>query len=356
MLAKLKHFGENVDKLKKEEAKKESEETALEKYEQQELFPAAKDEKNIDYQEKVVPEKEELSRETERMAKVLIIDDNEDMRDYIRQALSADYWIAEASDGREGLKKIRENMPDIIISDVMMPQMDGYELCRQINSSDALKNIPVILVTARASEAMTIEGIEAGAYDYVTKPFSPKILLAKIDNILERQERHKKQIQYDSLTGLLNREAWETRVLQELEKNKRYGNVFSIAFVDLDDFKNVNDTYNHHTGDEVLKTLSSLLTKNLRMSDIAGRFGGEEFVIYFPEATGGTAADSLERVLKLFSKQNVEDKKIHCTFSAGVVERNTLRELTLNEYLALADQSMYAAKKSGKARIMLYNA
>ncbi|HNZ65281.1 MAG TPA: diguanylate cyclase [Smithella sp.] len=331
-------------------------ETALEKYEQQELFPAAKDEKNIDYQEKVVPEKEELSRETERMAKVLIIDDNEDMRDYIRQALSADYWIAEASDGREGLKKIRENMPDIIISDVMMPQMDGYELCRQINSSDALKNIPVILVTARASEAMTIEGIEAGAYDYVTKPFSPKILLAKIDNILERQERHKKQIQYDSLTGLLNREAWETRVLQELEKNKRYGNVFSIAFVDLDDFKNVNDTYNHHTGDEVLKTLSSLLTKNLRMSDIAGRFGGEEFVIYFPEATGGTAADSLERVLKLFSKQNVEDKKIHCTFSAGVVERNTLRELTLNEYLALADQSMYVAKKSGKARIMLYNA
>ena len=113
-------------------------------------------------------------------AKVLIVDDNEDMRDYIRQTLSAYYWTAEASDGEEGLIKAREIMPDIIISDVMMPKMDGYELCRQIKNSDTLKNIPVILVTARASEEMTIDGIEAGAYDYITKPFSPKILLAKI--------------------------------------------------------------------------------------------------------------------------------------------------------------------------------
>ena len=330
-------------------------ETALQKYDQQELFSAATNENNIYFHDKAVPEKEEPPRETERMAKVLIIDDNEDMRDYIRQTLSAYYWTAEASDGQEGLKKVRENMPDIIISDVMMPGMDGYELCRQINSNDALKNIPVILVTARASEEMTIEGIEAGAYDYVTKPFSPKILLAKIDSILERQELHKKQTQYDSMTGLLNREAWENRVRQELEKNKRYGNVFSIAFFDLDDFKNINDTYNHQTGDEVLKTLSLLLTKNLRVSDIAGRFGGEEFVIYFPEATGRTAADSLERILKLFSKQNMEDKNIHCTFSAGVVEKNAERELTLDEYLSIADKTMYVSKKSGKARITLYN-
>jgi diguanylate cyclase (GGDEF)-like protein len=202
---------------------------------------------------------------------------------------------------------------------------------------------------------MTIDALEAGAYDYITKPFSPKILLAKIAGILDRQELHKKQVQYDSLTGLFNREGWKNRVLQEMEKNRRYGKVFSIAFIDLDDFKKINDNYGHQAGDEVLKTLSSLLIKNLRMSDIIGRLGGEEFVIYFPEAVGRTAADSLERILKIFSQQKIEDKMLNCTFSAGVVERNPLRELVLDVYLSLADETMYTAKKSGKARIILYN-
>jgi two-component system cell cycle response regulator len=245
-------------------------------------------------------------------------------------------------------------MPDIIISDVMMPKMDGYELCRQIKNSEILKNIPVILVTARASEEMTLDGIEAGAYDYITKPFSPKILRAKISGILERQEQHKKQIQYDSLTGLLNREAWRKKTLQEIEKNKRYGNISSIAFIDLDDFKKINDTFSHQTGDLVLKTLSSLITKHLRASDLAGRFGGEEFAIYFPETNGKTAADSLERILRLFGDQPIEDKNIDCTFSGGVVEMNPLRDLTLEEYLSHADGAMYAAKKSGKAKIIIY--
>ena len=224
------------------------------------------------YLEKAAPEKEEASKKgasvkktTERTSNVLIIDDNEDMRDYIRQTLSDNYWVAEASDGEEGLIKALEIMPDLIISDVMMPKMDGYELCRQIKNSDKLKNIPVILVIARASEEMTLEGIEAGAYDYITKPFSPKILLAKIISIMERQELHKKQSQHDSLTGLLNRESWGKKALQEIEKNKRYGHIFSIAFIDLDDFKKINDTYSHQTGDLVLKTLSSLIAKTFAL-------------------------------------------------------------------------------------------
>jgi diguanylate cyclase (GGDEF)-like protein len=247
-------------------------------------------------------------------------------------------------------------MPDIIICDVMMPKMDGYEFCRQIKNSDPLKNIPVILLTARASEEMTIDGLEAGAYDYMTKPFSPKILLAKIAGILERQELHKRQIQHDSLTGLFNRHGWQKKALQELEKDRRYNNAFSIAFIDLDDFKKINDTYSHQTGDEALRTFSSLVTKNLRASDLAGRLGGEEFVIYFPETAGQTAAASLERILKLFRQEAIGDKCLNCTFSAGVVERDPTQEHTLEEYLSLADETMYAAKKSGKARIVLHQA
>jgi len=285
---------------------------------------------------------------------VLIIDDNDDMRDFIRQTVSPCYRTAEASDGEDGLKKARQVMPDIIISDVMMPKMDGYALCREIRNSDTLKNIPVILVTARASDEMTIDGLEAGAYDYITKPFSPKILLAKIDSILERQEQHKKQTQHDSLTGLLNREIWTKRVLQEMEKNRRHGNIFSIAFLDLDNFKKINDTYSHQAGDEVLKTFSTVITDNLRAYDLAGRLGGEEFVIFFPETTGRDAADSLERIMQLFSEQKIEGKALRCTFSAGVIEMNPLMDLTLEEYLSMADETMYAAKKSGKARIFLY--
>jgi diguanylate cyclase (GGDEF)-like protein len=317
---------------------------------------------SIYYYEKITPEKEtrlrekELPRKTmESAARVMIIDDNQDMRGYVRQTIGDFYRIVEASDGEEGLRKARETLPDLIISDVMMPKMDGYELCRQIKNSEELKNTPVILVTARASEEMTLDGIEAGAYDYITKPFSPKILLAKISGILERQELHKRQIQRDSLTGLLNRESWRKMALREIKKNKRYGNVFSIAFIDLDDFKKINDTYSHHTGDVVLKTLSSIITSNLRAIDLAGRFGGEEFVIYFSGTTGKTASDSLERILKLFSTQDIENKNIYCTFSAGVVEMNLLRELSLEEYLSRADETMYAAKKSGKAKIFLYN-
>lgn len=337
-------------------------ETGHMKYERQlEGYQETPDESYY-YFEKAGSEKEEVSKEEEsvkkttgKIANVLIIDDNEDLRDYIRQTLCDYYQIIEASDGEEGLIKAQETMPDIIISDVMMPKMDGYELCRQIKNSDILKNIPVILVTARASEEMTIDGIEAGAYDYITKPFSPKILLAKISGILERQEQHKKQIQHDSLTGLLNREAWRAKTLQEIEKNRRYGNISSIAFIDLDDFKKINDTYSHQTGDAVLKTLSSLITKHLRASDLAGRFGGEEFAIYFPETDGKTAADSLERILRLFGDQPIEDKSIHCTFSGGVVEMNPRRNLTLEEYLSHADEAMYAAKKSGKAKVVMHH-
>ena len=291
----------------------------------------------------------------EKPALVLIVDDNPDMRVYIRQTLHDYYRIAEASDGEEGLRMAREALPDIIISDVMMPKIDGYELCRQIKGSDPLKNIPVILLTARASEEMTLDGIEAGAYDYITKPFSPRILLAKISGILERQALHRQLSQYDSLTGLLNRNSWGEKALQEMEKNRRYGHVFSIAFIDLDDFKKINDTYSHQTGDLVLKTFSSLITSHLRSSDLAGRLGGEEFAIYFPETSGRTAADSLERLLRLFRNQNIGDRNLGCTFSAGVVEMNPLGESTLEGYLSRADEAMYAAKKSGKAKIVLYH-
>lgn len=288
-----------------------------------------------------------------RKAHVLIVDDNKDMRQHIRRILDRRYFVSEAVDGKEGLQKALEIVPDIILSDVMMPKMDGYEFCRRIGSSDVLRDVPVILITARASEEMMVEGLSSGAYEYITKPFSQKVLLAKIDSILDRLQEHKKQVQYDGLTGLLNRESWLRQVSREFERNKRNSETFSIAFIDLDDFKKVNDTYSHQTGDEVLKGLSLLMRKHLRVSDLTGRFGGEEFVVYFPSTTGQAAVDSLGRILQLFSRLKVEGRHLFCTFSSGVVERTLDQDLTLDAYLAMADEAMYDAKKGGKASVSL---
>ncbi len=314
------------------------------------------------YYEKTLPENDvEISaQEKERLiaenpANILIIDDNKDMRDYIRQVIGGQYHTIEAKNGEEGLKRAEEIIPDLIISDVMMPNMDGYELCRRINSNDLLKNIPVVLVTARASEEMTIEGLESGAYDYITKPFAPKILLAKINGILLRKEAAEAQKSQDGLTGLLNRSAWEKRVLAEIERNNRYGTLFSIAFIDIDDFKMINDTYGHQTGDMVLKTVSSLIMDNLRASDMTGRIGGEEFAVYFPQTGARAASESIERILSHFRNRNINDIKTPCGFSAGVVEKNPDRELSLQEYLSRADAAMYEVKKSGKGRVAIYD-
>lgn len=317
---------------------------------------------DVYYYEKTLPEKNvEISGpEKERLKKgkpanILIIDDNKDMRDYISQVIREHYDTIEAENGEEGLKKAKEIIPDLIISDVMMPKMDGYELCRRINRDDLLKNIPVILVTARASEEMTIEGLKSGAYDYITKPFVPKILLAKINGVLRRQQVEEAQKSQDGLTGLLNRSAWEKRVRMEIKRNNRYNTLFSIAFIDLDDFKMINDTYGHQKGDIVLQTVSSLIMDNLRASDLAGRIGGEEFAVYFPETGAKAASESIERILSLFRNRNINDIQTPCGFSAGVVEMKPDQELTLQEYLSRADEAMYEVKKSGKGRVLIYS-
>ncbi len=180
---------------------------------------------------------------------ILVVEDNRDMRNFIRKGIEKEYLVIEAKNGEEGLKKAREFKPNLIISDVMMPKMDGYAMCRALRSDEDLSLIPIILLTAKASREMAIEGLESGAIDYITKPFSFNVLKAKIKAVLKRQAEQEELNLTDSLTGLLKRTAWEQAVERELRKVDRYGGIASIAFIDLDDFKKINDTHGHQTGD-----------------------------------------------------------------------------------------------------------
>ncbi|OHE62400.1 MAG: hypothetical protein A2Z99_16865 [Treponema sp. GWB1_62_6] len=290
----------------------------------------------------------------EDLPTILVVDDNADMREYVRRGLTGFYRVVEAADGIDAFAKAAECKPNLIVSDVMMPKMDGLEFCRAVRADDNLANIPIIFLTARVSPDFAIKGLEAGAVDYISKPFSFEILRAKIGSVLRRDAKLEREATHDGLTGLFNRTAWEQETRRDLDRLARYGGKASIAFLDLDDFKTVNDVHGHRAGDEVLIALAKRITRELRVSDLAGRYGGEEFVILLAGSSGETAVRTMERILKEFREKNPLKNGSACTFSAGVVEITDAKSAGIADLLSRADAAMYRAKETGKNRVVLW--
>jgi len=288
---------------------------------------------------------------SEHRASILVVEDNTEMREYIRRGIEPLYRVIEAVDGMEGLAKAREHLPNLVISDVMMPGMDGYALCRALRDEPKLSLVPVVLLTARVSQDMIIEGLEAGAIDYVTKPFSFEVLLARIGSLLRHEARQEELALRDGLTGILTRTAWEQEVERELSRISRGGGTAGIAFLDIDDFKRVNDTHGHQAGDRVLRELAATIADQVRATDLVGRYGGEEIVLLFPRSDADASARTVERILRLFREKRVIEGAPGCTFSAGVAEIGGARTLPLSDYIARADTAMYQAKEKGKNQV-----
>jgi diguanylate cyclase (GGDEF)-like protein len=287
-------------------------------------------------------------------ASILVVEDNAEMREFIRTGIEPHYGVLEAADGSEGLAKAREHLPNLIICDVMMPGMDGYALCRALRDDTKLGMIPVVLLTAGVSQAMLIEGLEAGAIDYITKPFSFDVLLAKIGTLLRHEAKQEELALRDGLTGLLSRAAWELEVTREFSRISRGGGTASIAFLDIDDFKQVNDSHGHQAGDRVLRELATTIVDQVRATDLVGRYGGEEIVLLFPRSSAEASARTVERILRLFREKPIIESAPGCTFSAGVAEIGGVRILPISEYIARADAAMYQAKAKGKNRVTIW--
>lgn len=212
-----------------------------------------------------------------RKVRMLIVDDDPDIRDVLNITLSAEgYEVIEASDGEEALKLVNEKSPNMVILDYMMPKIDGREVCRRIKSDILLAHLPVLMLTGKGEVADKVGGIEAGADDYVVKPFEPQELLARIKMILRRTER---DLEANPLTRLPGNIA----ILNELQARIDSGGYFAVCYIDLDRFKSYNDKYGFEHGDSVIKETARILIKAVKQFgeklDFVGHIGGDDFVV-----------------------------------------------------------------------------
>jgi len=282
------------------------------------------------------------------MAKILIVDDNAAIRDVIKMHLiMAGHEVIEAENGRHGIEMAIEHRPDLVILDVMMPEMDGMEACSQIRTDPACAAVYVIMLSARGETSDKVDGLNTGADAYLTKPFEPDELIAQVNAGLRTAE-DRRQAMYDLLTGLFNRRAFDDLMHRELSLRDRHGHDLSLVMIDLDHFKAVNDTYGHHAGDAVLRDLADILREVCRPSDLPCRWGGEEFACLLPQTDLENAAKVAERLRAAIEAHDFpEVGKV--TASLGISQAG----LDENEerFCKRADEALYKAKEGGRNRV-----
>jgi diguanylate cyclase (GGDEF)-like protein len=304
---------------------------------------------------------------TSRQLRVLIVEDDREIREMVALMVKGmGYAIMMAATGKEALARLREQMADIVLLDLMMPEMDGFEFCRTVQGDQNLRDLHIIITSARDTLEDKVKGLELGAADYLTKPFSMTELQARI-KVGERIVRYQKTLQEqqsqlehlareDVLTGLANRRRFEERAKEECLRAQRYHHPLSILLADLDHFKSINDTYGHAFGDIVLKDVGQTLLRHCRTSDLCARHGGEEFAILLPETELAEAYKVAERlcaaVRTLVFKQ--PSGAVYVTVSFGASSMDHDRPQTLEEILEQADQALYAAKRNGRDRVEAY--
>ncbi len=285
---------------------------------------------------------------------VLVVDDDPDKLDLLETALGqAGYEIRTARDGEEALAAIAVYQPDLVISDVMMPGLNGYDLARRIRQNPLTKFIPVILQTAaRYGSEDLLKASEAGALGYITDPTDLDLLLARARTLLDFKaylDTCEEAAFTDHLTGLANRRRFERQLEKEVERTQRYGHAFCLLMMDIDHFKLVNDTHGHEAGDEVITKIAKALQAGTRGIDLAARIGGDEFGIILTE-TGVQGAMEVAERLRVAIKDLELSGVGQITASFGVAECPTTGQ-TVRELLASADAALYRAKKKGRDRV-----
>lgn len=304
--------------------------------------------------------------------RILVVDDHPDNVEIINARLaSRGFNIDTATNGQEALDKVQAEPPHLILLDVMMPLMDGFEVSRRIKTDTSLPYIPIILVTARDSTQDKVEGLDSGADDYITKPINFPELEARVRSMLRIKrlqdqldeknremeivnKRLRKLSITDGLTELFNHRHVHELLHEEFERSKRSGEAMAVVMMDLDKFKQVNDTYGHPTGDVILFETAEILRETAREIDMLGRYGGEEFVAILPGANEEAAAQFAERIRHAVSEHVYRDEEheVRMTVSCGVASFPTESVETPDELVKQADQALYEAKESGRNRVV----
>ncbi len=295
-------------------------------------------------------------------ALILVVDDNPDNLEIISTRLRfRGYDVEVAERGDRAIEQVREIGPDLILLDIMMPDMDGYEVARRIRADEEVPYIPIIVVTARDSTEDKVTGLDAGADDYLTKPINFPELEARVRSMLrikrlqdELAEKNRELEQLsisDGLTGLFNHRHLHDLLEEEFERSGRTGEPISVVMFDLDHFKEVNDTHGHQAGDAVLVELSEILHDTAREIDRLGRYGGEEFMAILPGTDADAGLTFAERVRDHVEQRPFdigEDAPLRMTISAGVATHPTDDADGPRRLVHYADQALYSAKHSGR--------
>ncbi len=296
---------------------------------------------------------------------IVIIDDTEDNIFLLKSLLSSKGYhnLLCYTDPFEALKELlqAQTVPDIILLDIMMPKMNGIELCTKLRSDAKFEHTYVVFVTASHGEELMEAGFSAGGQDFLRKPYSKTELVCRLKNLFTMQDMHldlsqkNQELTYasitDGLTGLYNRSFLDRRLSEDVEKSQRYQHKMAFMMMDIDHFKKVNDSHGHQVGDEVLINLATLLKHQLRASDFLARYGGEEIALIESGSNVQNAIDSAERirtaVMAAFLSDSIKDLKITISIGIAIYEEG----MNAKSLIEAADAALYLAKKQGRNRV-----
>ncbi len=302
-------------------------------------------------------------------AKVLLVEDDPIQARETEEILKkTGYEVFWAQDGINAIKVVKSSKPDIILLDLILPGLDGYEVCRWLKLDDSAKGIPVIMLTVKKDLSDKISGLQIGADDYLPKPYNELELNARIyaslrtkglQDELRMKNRQLEElldkVNYmaitDALTGLYNRRKFHDTLAGEFERARRYKTPFSLVMIDIDHFKRINDDHGHNAGDVVLKQVSALLLKSVREIDTVSRFGGEEFMVILPSTDSSSAKVVAERMRDMIASFPFQDINRPITVSIGIAGMPDERLRNEDLMIRCADIALYRAKQSGRNRV-----
>jgi diguanylate cyclase (GGDEF)-like protein len=298
--------------------------------------------------------------------RILVVDDEPLSRHVMQAAVErlGHEWTA-AEDGEAAWQCFTQDKPDVLITDLMMPRVDGLELCRRVRADTRAGYTYIILVTVLGERQDVLRGMEAGADDYLIKPVDLFALQARliaaqrVTGLHAELERHRAQLahlaRHDPLTGLANRRSLQEDLEVLHARSQRYGRRFALAMCDLDRFKAYNDTHGHQAGDQALRAVATTIARELRGGDTVYRYGGEEFLLILPEQTLETARIAVERVRRAVERlafpQPAAGPGGTLTLSAGIAAFGPGEPTTVGELLELADAALYRAKSAGRNQL-----
>jgi diguanylate cyclase (GGDEF)-like protein len=288
--------------------------------------------------------------------KIMVVDDDPDFTTKIAFDLRNDNLLVKTvHDPMKLLDALQEFPPDVMLLDVMMPGMNGFEVCQMLRGMPRWRDLPIIFITAEIHIEARVKAFTSGGDDYLPKPVVTEELLARVRVRLEKSRLLKERSDKDTITGLLLRRAFVEQFNGMLADVERANSVMSVCLMDVDHFKKVNDTYGHIAGDHVLAGFGGLLLRRFRVDDLRGRWGGEEFIIAFRRENKETMRAAINRVQDEFCKMTFESddgRKFNVSFSGGVASYPDDGK-TLHELLTVADKRLYEAKHAGRRRVFI---